>query len=259
MPACPLVTIITPYYNGAAWLDQLLETVSKQTLTDYEHLIIDDHSKSDQWETLVDRCQHLPNVRLLRTATNSGPAIARNVGIAQAKGRFLAFLDADDLWLPKKLEHHTRWSLENGYAFSYHSYRHISHDGLRVGALVVGPKILDFKTLHTRRGVGCLTVLIDRHQLGDFRFPEIDRHLPEDFLAWAKLLSGGIVGHLLNEDLALYRLSPRSRSSNKFKAALAVWDVYRNVEMLPLLTSASWWLQYVAQAVGIHSRGSPRG
>ena len=148
--------------------------------------------------------------RLLKDAPNrnGGPAAARNMAIDAAKGRFLAFLDADDIWLANKLETQLSWTRLQGYAFTYHDYRHMSHDGARVGPVVSGPDVLTLETLHTRRGTGgCLAVMVDREQLPAFRFPDLQRSLPEDFLAWLSIIKAG---HLLTPPLsagALYGIT----------------------------------------------------
>ena len=147
---------------------------------------------------------------------------------------------------------------QRGHAFTYHDYRHMSHDGMRFGAVVSGPDVLTLKSLHTRRGTGgCLSVMIDTQQLPWFRFPELQRSMPEDFLAWLTITQSGHHGHRLPEDLGCYRLTPASRSSNKLAAALAVWRLYRQVEKLPAPTALSWWLQYVWNARQLYKRSQP--
>lgn len=240
-----LVSIITPVYNAEHWLPQTLACVQAQTFTDWQHCLIDDGS-SDASTKLIAAAVHADDrIIALRTDTNAGPAAARNLGLQHARGRYLAFLDADDLWLPTKLERHIAWKQATGHAFSYHDYRHMSVDGHLIGARVQGPDVLNLKTLHTRRGFGCLTAMIDRHQIPDFAFPVCgDRGLPEDFLAWLWVIKRGHVGHRLEMDLARYRLSIAGRSANKWLAAKRIWQIYRNETSLPWSRALSWWGQY---------------
>lgn len=239
-------------------MPSLVASTQSQSLGDYEHLIVDDASDDDGLSVLRSLTAADARYRLLRLATNSGPAAARNLAIREARGRFLALLDADDVWLPTKLERQARWMLETGYAFSYHDYRHMSHDGTLIGDVVVPPAVLDFKTLHTQKGVGCLAVMIDRRQVPGFLFPDLGRTLPEDYLAWLKLIEAGVHGRRFPEDLARYRRSEYSRSSNKLKAALAMWKIYASVEKLPPATAGWWWLRYAFAARTLHRRATPR-
>ena len=256
--AHPEVSVITPMYNARRWLPALFETTRAQSFTNFEHLLVDDVSSDGSAEDAELLAGGDPRVTVLRMTRNGGPAAARNMAIDAAKGRFLAFLDADDIWLANKLETQLSWTRLQGYAFTYHDYRHMSHDGARVGPVVSGPDVLTLETLHTRRGTGgCLAVMVDREQLPAFRFPDLQRSLPEDFLAWLSIIKAGHLGHRLPEDLGCYRLTPASRSSNKLAAAMAVWNLYRHVERLPLVTAVSWWTQYAWNARRLYKRAAP--
>ncbi len=257
--SAPEVTIITPMYNARPWLEGLLACTREQTFPHFEHIIIDDCSSDGSLEEAQRLAATDPRIKVLRAPKNGGPAAARNLGIAQSKGRFLAFLDADDLWLPNKLERQLAWMKQTGHAFTYHDYRHISHDGTKVGKLISGTDSMDLRALHVRRKgtCGCLSVMIDRQQIPNFKFPDIERALPEDFLAWLEVLKQGHIAYRLGEDLARYRLVPSSRSANKLGAAMAVWNLYYRVEGLPLPKAAWWWLQYAWNTKRLHRESSP--
>jgi teichuronic acid biosynthesis glycosyltransferase TuaG len=252
------VSIITPLYNARPWLPALFETTRRQVFQGFEHLLVDDYSSDGSVEEALRLSAGDARVKVLRTPRNGGPAAARNMAIDAAQGRYLAFLDADDLWLPHKLEKQLGWMKQHGYAFTYHDYRHMSHDGEKLGAVVHGPDVLTLRSLHTHRGTGgCLSVMVDTQQLPWFRFPDLQRSLPEDFLAWLAIIQHGHHGRRLPEDLGRYRLTPASRSSNKLASALAVWHLYRQVEKLPALTALSWWLQYACNARQLYKRAKP--
>jgi hypothetical protein len=146
----------------------------------------------------------------------------------------------------------------HGHAFTFHDYRFISEDGGCVGKLVEAPDVLDVRTLHTRRGVGCLAVMIDRAKVPGFRFPEVKRTLPEDHFAWLTILHSGELGHRLPADLARYRVFQASRSGNKLRAANVMWQMFRHVEGLPLLRATYWWTRYAWAAFRLHRYARPR-
>ncbi|MGO8758304.1 MAG: glycosyltransferase family 2 protein [Terracidiphilus sp.] len=255
----PLVSIVTPVYNAAQWLEQTLASVRAQTLTDWEHLLADDGSTDGSLAIAVAAARADSRVRVLRTGIRTGPATARNRALDAARGRFIAFLDADDLWLPDKLARSVDWLIEHAYDFVYHDYRHISHDGARVGALIRAPETLDLRTLHTRRGHGgCLSIVVDRWRVPVLRFPNIEPHHAEDFCTWLSLIRAGHVGHRVPADLGRYRLSPKSRSSNKLAGAINVWHLYRNFSRLPVPLAAAWWVQYAWNSFTLYLHARPR-
>jgi glycosyltransferase involved in cell wall biosynthesis len=256
----PLVSIVTPVYNAARWLPQTLATVQAQTWTDWEHILVDDGSKDGSQSILEASALADSRRRPLYLRSNQGPSAARNRALETARGRYVAFLDADDLWHPEKLARSMQWMHEHHFAFIYHDYRHLSHDGLRVGRRIAGPEELNLRTLHTRRGTGgCLSVVLDREQVGDLRFPPLSHHYKaEDFCLWLSLIQQGHVGHRLPADLGRYRLTPRSRSSNKIGCAVDVWRLYRRFSHLPVPVAALWWIQYAWNTFWLYRSARPR-
>jgi len=254
----PRVSIITPVFNAARWLPETLETVRAQTLEDWEQIFVDDGSTDGSAALIEAAAARDARFRLLRMTRNSGPSAARNLALGAALGRFVAFLDADDLWLPEKLARAVQWMTAHGYGFIYHDYRHISHDGLHVGALISGPDELNLRTLHTRRGTGCLSVVIDRERIPEFHFPSVPAYLHEDFCAWLRLIQMGHKGHRLAVDLGRYRISSQSRSARKLSAAMESWKIYREASRLPRLRAALWWGQYAWNSFWLHLHARPR-
>ncbi len=253
----PAVSIVTPVFNAAPWLGQTLASVRAQSFTCWEHLLVDDGSTDGSAAILEAAAAADARIRILRMPRTAGPSAARNFALDAAQGRFVAFLDADDLWLPDKLSRCVAWMTGCGYAFVYHDYRHMLHDGSRAGRLIAGPDELNYRTLHTHRGTGCLSVVIDREQVSGLRFPAGSAALNEDFRAWLGIVKAGHVGHRLAYDLGRYRLSNGSRSANKLASALEVWRIYRTESGLPFHRALGWWLQYACNALRLHRRARP--
>jgi hypothetical protein len=254
-----LVSIITPVYNAVHWLPETFATVRAQTLSDWEHILVDDASTDGSAAMMQAAAALDARFRMLSMPCNAGPAAARNLALAEARGRFIAFLDADDLWHPDKLSCAVGWMITHEYGFIYHDYRQISHEGSLVGELISGPEELNLRTLHTRRGTGgCLSVVIDRERIPEFRFPDECVYLHEDFCAWLSLIQQGYVGHRLAADLGRYRLSSQSRSANKLIAAAQSWKIYREASKLPPTRAALWWMQYAWNSFWLHRYARPR-
>jgi glycosyltransferase involved in cell wall biosynthesis len=254
----PLVSIVTPVYNAARWLQETFESVRSQTLTDWEMICVDDGSTDGSLAILEKASAEDPRFRVMRMPSNGGPSEARNLALSAARGRFIAFLDADDLWLPEKLARCVEWMTEHRFGFIYHDYRHLSNDGSLVGSLVSGPEVLDMHTLHTRRGTGgCLSVVIDRELVPEFHFPRGRDFKHEDFIGWLKIIQLGQLGHRLPADLGRYRLSADSRSSNKLKAIRDTWRIYRDFSKLSRLRAFNWWVQYVWNSFWLYIHARP--
>jgi teichuronic acid biosynthesis glycosyltransferase TuaG len=255
----PLISIITPVYNAARFLPDTLNSVQAQTLTDWEHLLVDDGSGDGSANIVNAASAGDARIRLLRTPCNSGPAVARNLALDAARGRYIAFLDADDLWLARKLELCIDWMQSHGHGFVYHDYRHMSEDGSRLGGLISGPDELNLRTVHTRRGHGgCLSMMIDRQQIGDVRFPPRSHLTHEDLRAWLAIIRKGFVGHRVPCDLGRYRLANTSRNAKKFTSISHTWLIYRNEPELSYAKAAFWWLQYVWNAWRMYRYAQPQ-
>lgn len=241
----PSVSIITPAFNASSSIGQTIQSAQAQTFQNWEMIVVDDCSKDDTCSIVEGYAASDRRIRLLRQTANGGPARARNAALKAAVGRYVAFLDSDDCWLPVKLERQFGFMAANDIALSYTLYRRFRDGSEEAGPLVKLPSTLTYKDLLKNTSIACLTVMIDRDRTGLIEFSAI-RH--EDFALWLKLLKRGFVAHGLMEDLARYRVSSVSVSGNKLKSATWVWNIYRNVEKLNLPYSSWCFVNYVWNA-----------
>lgn len=220
-----LVSVIMPAYNAEKYIKEAIQSVIGQTYEKWELIIVDDAS-TDGTVAIVQECAAKDNrINLICISKNGGVANARNVAIKIAKGRFLAFLDSDDLWLPEKLERQLEFMREKNYAFSFHGYRHFSEKGV-CNKQVIIPDVLCYDDALCGNYIGCLTVCLDRTKLKPFTMPKA-RH--EDYITWLNILKdNGICAYGLQEDLARYRIGNGGTvSGNKVKSAWWTWLVIR--------------------------------
>ena len=241
-----LVSVITPAHNAERFLADTVRSVQAQTYQHWELWIVDDVSTDGTAAIAAGFAQDDRRVRHLRLDENLGPAGARNAGMDAATGRYVAFLDADDLWLPTKLEMQIAFMSRTGSHFSYTAYRMIDEDGTLIGRPVRVPEAIDYRGLLRNTTIGCLTVMLDRDHIGPARMPALRRH--EDLALWYDILKRGFVAHGLQEDLARYRIVRGSRSRDKLATAAHMWKVYRDVEKLSLLDSLWCYTHYAWRA-----------
>jgi teichuronic acid biosynthesis glycosyltransferase TuaG len=241
----PLVSIITPSWNVASLIGETIASVQAQTFSDWELLIADDCSTDNTAAVIESFAAKDPRVKLIRQPRNGGPALARQAAIEQAQGRFIAFLDSDDLWLPAKLERQVAFARDHRAALSYTAFRRINETGSVTGRLIAVPTSLNYDQLLKNTSIATLTALVDR----DISGPIVMKNEGyDDFCLWLSILKPGHVAWGLNEDLARYRVRGVSVSSRPLRSAGWVWRIYRNVERLSLLKSAWCFAHWGARA-----------
>ena len=208
--------------------------VAAQTYGNWELLLVDDGSEDDSREKIRESMESGDaRIRLIEKQQNEGAARARNTGIEASKGRYVAFLDADDLWMPDKLEKELAFMKEKQAAFVFTAYEFGDEDAKRTGKVVnVPPSLTYFKAL-SRTVIFTTTVMLDTERTGRelIRMPEVKS---EDTATWWKILKNGFTAYGLNEVLAVYRRPARSLSSNKLEAIRRIWNLYRKQEKLSL-------------------------
>jgi teichuronic acid biosynthesis glycosyltransferase TuaG len=204
-------------------------------------IIVDDCSTDDTCNIVTQRMQADQRIQLIKLSSNQGPAVARNTALHAAKGRYIAILDSDDLWLPEKLERQLVFMAEKGAAMSYTLYRRFFEDSSTPGAVISLQSSFNYRQLLKNTGIACLTVIIDTKITGRIEMQPV-RH--EDYALWLKLLKRGIVAQGLMEDLARYRISKASVSGSKLKSVSWVWRIYRDIEKLSMPYAAWCLLNY---------------
>ena len=224
-----LVSVIMPVYNGAATIGESIESVLTQTYHFWELIFIDDCSTDDTKKAIEQYKNKDVRIRYWRQSDNLGVAEARNIGIKMAGGRYIAFLDSDDLWLPEKLEHQLRFMQQNHYGFTYTEYRQFTDNPQNPGNIIKVRDYISYKELLKGNDIGCLTVMLDRQIFPHVKMPT-KRH--EDYITWLNLLKTGHRAYGIHEDLARYRKSPKSLTGNKFRSLKWTWDVYRKTQGL---------------------------
>jgi teichuronic acid biosynthesis glycosyltransferase TuaG len=241
----PLVSIITPSWNVERLIGETILSVQAQTLGDWELLIADDCSTDNTTAVIESYAAKDARVKLIRQPRNGGPALARQAAIEQAQGRFIAFLDSDDLWLPAKLERQVAFARQHRAALSFTAFRRINEDGSITGRLIAVPDSLTYDQLLKNTSIATLTALVDRDIAGNIAMKNEGY---DDFCLWLSILKPGHVAWGLNEDLARYRVRGVSVSSRPMRSAGWVWHIYRNVERLSLLKSAWCFAHWAARA-----------
>lgn len=221
-----LVSIITPSFNCADFIDQTIEAIQAQTYTSWELLITDDCSTDNSREIISRYASKDPRIKLLTLTENSGAGIARNNSIKEAKGRFIAFCDSDDRWYPDKLEKQLKFMQECGYGLTYTSYDTCDENGNIIGFVKCLPKITKSKILRDN-GIGCLTAIYDAEKIGKFYMPSIRKR--QDWCLWMNIIDKIGIAHGLQEPLALYRIRSGSISSDKIEMLRHNFNVYHKV------------------------------
>lgn len=240
------VSIITPLYNCSDFLDKTIQSVLSQTYKNWEMILVDDFSTDSSLAIAQSYAAQDDRIKVIRLKENSGAAVARNTAIEAATGRFIAFLDSDDLWLPKKLEKQIYFMLEKNIAFSYTAYFSIDeYDAIQEKMGV--PEKIQYKELLKTCVIGCLTVIYDAEKIGKYHMPTSTKR--EDFATWLNILKKIDFAYGLPEPLAKYRIYDKQSSAKKVKMAKENWLLYRNIEKLDLFQACYYFTHYAIRGI----------
>ena len=234
-----LVSIITPSYNSSSFITETIEGILKQTYSNWELLITDDCSTDNSIEIINQYVHQDSRIKLLKLDKNSGAGVCRNKSIEAAKGRYIAFCDSDDVWMPQKLEKQLAFMEKMDCALSYSSYMQMDEDGNESGIVVCNKKIT-FASLKRDCGIGCLTAIYDTQKVGKMYMSSIRKR--QDWGLWLEILAKCKVAYGLKEPLAYYRLRNGSISNNKLNLVKHNINVYRTILKFSLLKSYIFFL-----------------
>lgn len=242
-----LVSIITPSYNSSKFIKDCVASVFSQTYKNWEMIIVDDCSKDNSKKIIKELAVKDKRIKPIFLEKNVGAAEARNAAIRQSKGKYVAFLDSDDLWNPKKLEKQLSFMYENEIAFSYTNYQFMSENGEDLSNIISAPEKMTYDSYLKNTIIGCLTVIIDREKSGEFEMPNI--RSSHDMALWLLIMKRGFSAYGLDENLARYRIVSTSNTASKWYAAKDVWKVYRQVEKLSFIYSTWCFVWYAFNAL----------
>ena len=241
-----LVSIITPMYNAKETIESTIASVKAQTYKNWEMIIVDDCS-NDGSAAYVEQCASKDErIRLIRHDHNCGIAETRNTAMQHARGRYVAFLDSDDLWLPQKLEKQISFMKEHDASFSHTACEVVNESGQKIGKIRHVPLQVNYDELLIGNVINCLTVVIDVKRIGRPIMPAI-RH--EDYACWLEILQKEEYAWGLDEVLAEYREVGTSMSGNKIRVAVWQWNIYRKYLKLNLIKSVYYFIHYTWNAL----------
>lgn len=237
-----------PAYNSEKHIAEAIASIQYQTMTDWELCVTDDCSTDGTAEIVRIMAEDDPRIKYARQPENAGAAAARNASLDRARGRFVAYLDADDVWYPEKLERQVAFMKEGGFAFSCASYEVIDERGERMGRTVTMPAVSDwwhYLTNNYLQTVGIMADLgiVDR---GLLHMPGAER---EDAATWVQVLEAGYPCHGMPDVLCAYRRTDGSLSSDHANAARGTWQFYRKYAHLGIPRAAYCFARYAALAV----------
>lgn len=230
-----LISIIVPVYNVEKYIVETMDCVRAQTYPHWELLLVEDCGTDGTLEAIrgyMERVQD-ERIRLVQQPSNMGAARARNRGLQEAQGRYIAYLDADDLWVPEKLEKELHFMEEKEAAFAFTGYEFADAQGVGTGKVVRVPATLSYRQALSNTTIFTTTVMFDTT-----RIPKEMLEMPvmksEDTALWYKVLRNGYIAHGLDENLVKYRRVGKSLSSNKIEALRRIWNLYRKAEGLSI-------------------------
>ncbi|MBC1457755.1 glycosyltransferase family 2 protein [Listeria newyorkensis] len=242
-----LVSVIMPTYNSGEALHTSIRSIISQTYQNWELLVIDDCSSDETVENLMKLATEDARINPIFLKENRGSGFARNEGISRAKGQYIAFLDSDDLWHHEKLLKQLAFMKRQEYGFTFTAYHVFEKEPEQHKRTVRVPIKINYSQLLKNTIIGCLTVMIDREKVGEFRMPLLRAR--QDTATWLTILKQQDYAYGMDEPLAYYRVSKTSLSSNKWNMLKKNWQMYREHEGLSFVYTSYVFCCYVCNAL----------
>lgn len=230
-----LVSIVTPTFNSEKYISETIKSVQNQTYTNWEMIIVDDCSSDGTTKIVRDIAEIDSRIKLISLAVNSGAGIARSTALKEAKGRFIAFLDSDDLWKPEKLYKQVGFLINENQAFTFSFYECIDENGNSLKKLIKAPQELTYRNLFWSNLVGNLTGIYDSYILGKIEISSIRKR--QDWILWLTILKRIKKAKPIPESLAFYRVRENSISSSKWTLVKHNYKIYRDYHRKNVLIS----------------------
>lgn len=241
-----IISIVVPVYNCERFIEETIRSVLNQTYQKFELILVNDCSRDNSVNVIQDFKDS--RIRLINQPQNMGAYAARNRGVSEASGRYIAFLDADDLWDPVKLEHELNFMHRENAGFVFTGYEFADEQGVGSGKVVRVPGMITYEEALGNTTIFTSTVLIDRTKVSDdlIMMPNIPS---EDTATWWNILKAGNIAHGLDENLVRYRRSAGTLSSNKLEAVKRIWNLYRKIAGLSVAGSCRYMFSWAIKAV----------
>ncbi|WP_186424217.1 glycosyltransferase family 2 protein [Lacrimispora celerecrescens] len=238
-----MTSIIMPAYNAERYIEESIKSILYQTCTDWELIIIDDCSNDQTSNICKSYTERIENILYFRNPSNKGVAESRNRGVTLAHGEWIAYIDSDDCWHPKKLELQLRLAAEKQACFIFTGSTFINEYSVSLEYCLQVPLEIRYKELLKQNIISCSSVLINRELM--LRYPmENGSKMHEDFAVWLKVLQNEkISAHGIDQPLLIYRISSDSKSGNKIKAGIMTYRVYRHIG-IPIIPASYYWICY---------------
>ncbi len=245
-----MVSVVVPVYHAERYMEETMDCVRAQTYTNWELLLVVDGPEDPTVEVIQKYLEKTgeKRIHLFIQEKNQGAALARNRGMSEAKGRYIAYLDADDLWKPDKLEKEVDFMRQKDAAFAFTGYEFADEDGKGTGKVVRVPEKLTYKEALKNTTIFTTTVMFDTKKI-DKAMLEMPNMKSEDTALWWKVLRSGYVAYGLDENLVYYRRPSVSLSSNKIVAIKRIWNLYRQAEKLSIPYSCYNFCFWAVRAV----------
>lgn len=243
------VSVVTPTWNSAKYICETIKSVQSQTYQNWEMIIVDDCSTDNTVEIIKQLAAHDYRIRIYCLPNNQGAALARNQAIKKATGRYIAFLDSDDIWKKNKIERQIQFMKRNNYAFSCTSYEIINNEGVKKNKIIHMPTKINYKKYLVYNILQTVGIMIDTKIINKKIINMPNVRIGEDAATWLNILKHIDYCYGLDENLAEYRRHCGSLSSNKFISVQYAWNLYRNIAQQTLPLSILSFIKYVILAI----------